>query len=85
MKRSLRSWLWRVPIEHEIDEELALHIEMRTRELVERGMDPKTARELAHQPTRRHRRASNGRWPTSAEREIVKCASPSGSKNCGTI
>jgi putative ABC transport system permease protein len=47
MKRSLRSWLWRTPIDQEIDEELALHVEMRTRELVERGMDPKTARELA--------------------------------------
>ena len=47
MKRSLRSWLWRIPIDQEIDEELALHVEMRTRELVERGMDPKTARELA--------------------------------------
>jgi hypothetical protein len=47
MKRSLRSWLWRIPIDSEIDEELALHIEMRTRELVGRGMDPKTARELA--------------------------------------
>jgi putative ABC transport system permease protein len=32
MKRSLRSWLWRVPIEQEIDEELALHAEMRRRE-----------------------------------------------------
>jgi putative ABC transport system permease protein len=47
MKRSLRSWLWRIPIDQEIDEELALHVEMRTRELVERGMDPKIARELA--------------------------------------
>ena len=47
MKRSLRSWLWRMPIDQEIDEELALHIEMRTRELVDRGMDPKTAHELA--------------------------------------
>jgi putative ABC transport system permease protein len=47
MKRSLRSWLWRIPIDREVDEELALHVEMRTRELVERGMDPKTARELA--------------------------------------
>jgi putative ABC transport system permease protein len=47
MKRSLRSWLWRIPIEQEIDEELALHIDMRTRELVERGMDPTTARDLA--------------------------------------
>ena len=47
MKRSLRSWLWRVPIDQEIDEELELHIEMRTRELVARGMDPRTAREVA--------------------------------------
>src|SRR6185436_11680341 len=47
MKRSLRSWLWRVPIDQEIDEELELHVEMRTRELVDRGMDRKTAREVA--------------------------------------
>ena len=47
MKRSLRSWLWRIPIDQEIDEELALHVEMRTRELIQRGVDPKTARELA--------------------------------------
>ena len=46
MKRSLRSWLWRVPLDQEVDEELAFHIEMRTRELVERGMDPKVAREI---------------------------------------
>jgi hypothetical protein len=31
MKRSLRSWLWRVPIEQEVDDELALHVEMRRR------------------------------------------------------
>ena len=47
MKRSLRSWLWRVPLEREVDEELALHVEMRTRELVARGMDPAAARDLA--------------------------------------
>ena len=46
MKRSLRSWLWRVPIDQEIDEEIGLHIEMRTRELTEPGMDPAAAREL---------------------------------------
>ena len=45
MKRSLRSWLWRVPIEQEVDEEIAFHIEMRTRRLVERGIDPGAARE----------------------------------------
>jgi putative ABC transport system permease protein len=47
MKRSLRSWLWRVPLDQEIDEEVAFHLDMRTRELVERGMDPETAREVA--------------------------------------
>ena len=47
MKRSLRSWLWRIPVKDEVDEELDLHIEMRTRELVARGMDPRAARELA--------------------------------------
>ena len=46
MKRSLRSWLWRVSIHQEVDEEIAFHIEMRTRELVEHGMDPKAAREI---------------------------------------
>lgn len=40
MKRSLRSWLWRVPLDQEVDEELAFHIEMRTRELVDKGLDP---------------------------------------------
>jgi putative ABC transport system permease protein len=46
MKHSLRSWLWRVPLDQEVDEELSLHIELRTRELVERGMDPRAARDL---------------------------------------
>ncbi len=49
MKRSLRSWLWRVPPDQEIDEEIALHIEMRTREFIARGMDRHTARALAMQ------------------------------------
>ncbi|HVQ16065.1 MAG TPA: ADOP family duplicated permease [Vicinamibacterales bacterium] len=46
MRRSLRSWLWGVPLDQEVDEELAFHIEMRTRELVERGVDPRIAREM---------------------------------------
>jgi putative ABC transport system permease protein len=45
MRRSLRSWLWKVPLEQEVDEEIAHHIELRTRELIERGVDPKSARE----------------------------------------
>jgi predicted permease len=47
MKRSLRSWLWRVPLDQEVDEELAFHLEMRTRELVDAGMDPHAARDAA--------------------------------------
>jgi putative ABC transport system permease protein len=46
MKRSLRSWLWRVPLDQEVDDEFAFHIEMRTRELVEKGVDPRIAREM---------------------------------------
>ena len=46
MKRSLRSWLWRVDITQEVDEEVAFHIEMRTRELIKRGVDPRIAREM---------------------------------------
>ena len=47
MKRSLRSWLWRVPLDQEVDEEIAFHLEMRTRELIDGGMDPARARETA--------------------------------------
>ena len=47
MRRSLRSWLWRVPVEQEVDEEITFHLEMRTRELIDRGLDPVTARETA--------------------------------------
>jgi predicted permease len=47
MRRSLRSWLWRVPLEEEVDEELAFHIEMRTRALIAQGMDPDAARDAA--------------------------------------
>ena len=35
-----------MPLDQEVDEEIALHVELRTRELVERGMDPKAAREI---------------------------------------
>ena len=47
MRRSLRSWLWRVPVEQEVDEELAFHVEMRTRDLIALGMDPAAARRAA--------------------------------------
>jgi putative ABC transport system permease protein len=47
--RSLRSRLWRVPIDQEVDEEIALHLELRTRELIARGLDPETARRQAQE------------------------------------
>ncbi len=47
MKRSLRSWLWRVPLNQEVDDELAFHVEMRARELIARGIDPASARDQA--------------------------------------
>jgi putative ABC transport system permease protein len=47
MKKSLRAWLWRVPLDQEITDEIALHVELRTRELIRGGMDPQSARELA--------------------------------------
>jgi len=47
IRRRLRSLLWRVPIEQEVHEELTHHLEMRTQELIERGVDPITARQEA--------------------------------------
>ena len=47
MKRSLRSWLWRVPLDQEFEEEIAMHLEMRTRELIDAGMAPADARAAA--------------------------------------
>ena len=46
MRRSLRSWLWRIDITQEVEDELAFHVEMRTRELVDKGVDPRIAREM---------------------------------------
>ena len=46
MRHSLRSWLWRVSVHQEVDEELQFHVEMRRRELIRRGMDPKVARDI---------------------------------------
>ncbi len=47
MRRSLRSWLWRVPVQQEVDDELAFHVEMRTRELIDAGVAPDDARRQA--------------------------------------
>ena len=44
---ALRQWVWKPSVKDEVDSELAFHVEMRTRELVSRGMDPVKAREVA--------------------------------------
>ena len=44
IRKRLRSLLWRVPIEQEVHDELAHHVELRTRELIDRGLDPASAR-----------------------------------------
>jgi predicted lysophospholipase L1 biosynthesis ABC-type transport system permease subunit len=46
-RRYLRSLLDRVGVDQEVDEELAFHIEMRTRDLMAKGMDERQAREAA--------------------------------------
>jgi len=40
-------WPWKPRLDDEVDEELAFHIEMRTRELVDRGLDADAARREA--------------------------------------
>lgn len=40
-------WLWKKNVDDEVSEELELHLEMRTREYVARGLDPAAAREAA--------------------------------------
>jgi predicted permease len=47
LRQRLRSLIWRVPVEQEVHEELAHHIELRTRELIGRGIDPAEARAQA--------------------------------------
>lgn len=43
-RRQLASLLWKASVDEEVDSELAFHVEMRTRELIEQGMSPAAAR-----------------------------------------
>ena len=45
--RRLRDLLWGIPVEQEVDEEIASHIEMQTRRYIAAGMEPAAAREEA--------------------------------------
>src|SRR5204863_4442745 len=49
MKKDPRTWVWVPPVEQEVDEELAFHLEMHTRDLIANGMAPDAARESARQ------------------------------------
>ncbi len=46
-KRRLRTLFWKIPVEQEVDEEIAHHLEMQTRRYVDAGMEPAAAREEA--------------------------------------
>jgi predicted permease len=46
-RRLLRSWLWKPSVQEEVDDELAFHLEMRTREYVDRGLAPEAAQQAA--------------------------------------
>jgi predicted permease len=52
LRQRLRSLIWRVGVEQEVREELAHHEELRTRELIERGVDPARARQEARRRLR---------------------------------
>jgi predicted permease len=47
IRQRLRSLLWRVPVDVEVRDELAHHIDLRAKELVDRGLDHETARQEA--------------------------------------
>jgi predicted permease len=47
MKSRLRSFFWRVPVETEVNEELAGHIELQTQRYIREGLDPAEARARA--------------------------------------
>jgi len=47
IRKRVRSLLWRVPIEQEVQAELAHHVELRIQELIDRGVDPAEARRAA--------------------------------------
>jgi putative ABC transport system permease protein len=49
MKKAPRLWVWVPPVEQEVDEEIAFHLEMHTRDLIANGMTPDAAREVARQ------------------------------------
>jgi putative ABC transport system permease protein len=47
MRKPPRPWFWKVPVEQEVDEEIAFHLDMHTRDLIAKGLAPHAAREAA--------------------------------------
>ena len=45
--RRLRSRFWRIDVDEEVDSEFDFHLEMRVRELMDRGLSPEAARQAA--------------------------------------
>ena len=85
MRRSLRSWLWRVPLTREVDDGSPFISEMRTRELVDQGIDADTARQVAlarlgDLAALRRTCLDEGR-----KRDTRRCESGSGSKSSATM
>ncbi|HVZ21261.1 MAG TPA: ABC transporter permease [Vicinamibacterales bacterium] len=62
MKRSLRSWLWSVPLEQEVDDELAFHREMRARDGGPDSVDPALRRTLIGIGRTRDREMRVAQW-----------------------
>ena len=64
---------WRPRVDDEVDEEVAFHLEMRTREYIAGGMDPAAARLKAER-----RFGDIGRLRTTTERYVAKRQGASG-------
>ena len=82
IRQRLRSLLWRVPIEQEVHDELAHHVELRTRELIDRGIDPDEARVPRHErgsKTAASKPSSRG----SAGSATTRGRGATGSTSCG--
>ena len=48
MRRAIRSWFWKVPVEQEVDEEIAFHLDMREEKPRRLGLSPDDARAGAY-------------------------------------
>jgi putative ABC transport system permease protein len=71
MKRSLRSWLWSVPLEQEVDDELAFHREMRARERLAAAVDPRVRDTLIAISRKREREMRLTQWIDDFRRDVA--------------